>query len=130
MVGNIQTKYNEKVKHHDKVVNKLGTKNSQKKMNMIEHPKRVVCKLNTKQPKKDNKINERHAKLIGQLHSQRLKQGIMTSTYNVNQVNKLMSQLKSTKSQLFKQKVARRQVVKEAESQKEKLESDINYLNR
>ena len=61
---------------------------------------------------------------------------MITSTHHMNQVNKLMSHLTSTKSQLVKQKelfhsakVARRQVVQEAESQKEKLESDIKYLN-
>ena len=75
-------------------------------------------------------------KVIGKLHSQSLNQEIMTSTHHVNQFNKLISQLKSTKYQLFKQaelfhsaKVERRQVVQEAASQKEKPESDIKYLN-
>ena len=74
-------------------------------------------------------------KVTSQLHSQRLKKEMMKSTHHVNQVNKLMSQLTSTKSQLVKQrelfhstKVARRQVVQGAASQK-KLESDIKYLN-
>ena len=59
-----------------------------------------------------------------------------THTHHVNQVNKIMSQLTLAKSQYVNQKelfhsskVARRQVVQEAESQKEKLESDIKYLN-
>ena len=61
---------------------------------------------------------------------------MITSTHNVNQVNKHMSHLSSTKSKLVEQKelfhftkVACRQVLKEAASQKQKLESDINYLN-
>ena len=81
-------------------------------------------------------MNERHVKVIGQLHSQQSKQEMITSTHHVNQVNKLTSQLTSTKYKLVKQKelfhsskVASRQVVQEAESQKEKLESDIKYLN-
>ena len=60
----------------------------------------------------------------------------MTSTHHVNQVNKPTPHLTSTKSQLVKQKelfhsaeVARRQGVQGAESQRERLESDIKYLN-
>ena len=95
---------------------------------MMEHHEKVVCKLNTKHSKKENETNERHVKVIGQLNSHRLKQEMMKSTHHVNQVNKPMSQLKSTKSQLVKQKelfhpskVAHHQVVQEAASQKEKL---------
>ena len=76
-------------------------------------------------------------KVIGQLHSQRSKNEMTTSTHNVNQVNKVTSQLTLKKTQLVKQKelfhstkVARLQVVQEAESKKEKIESDIKYLNR
>ena len=60
----------------------------------------------------------------------------MTSTHHVNQVNKLISQLTLTKSQLVKQKelfhstkIARCKVVQQAASKKEKLECDIKYLN-
>ena len=106
----------------------MNTKHSQKKINTMEHHDMVVCKLNTKHSKNDNKMNERHVKVIGQLHSQQSKQEMMKSTNNVNQVNKLTSQLTSTKSQLINQKelfhsakVARRQVLQEASSQKENL---------
>ena len=61
---------------------------------------------------------------------------MITSTNHVNQVNKPTSQMTSTKFEFVKQKelfhsakVAWRQVVKEAASQKEKLEIDIKYLN-
>ena len=59
-----------------------------------------------------------------------------TSTHHVNQVDKLTSQLTSTIYQLVKENelfhsanVARLQVVQEAASKKEKLESDIKYIN-
>ena len=103
----------------------MNTKHSQKKMNNMEHHEKFVCKLKTKNSKNENDTNERHEKVIGQLNSQRLKKEIITSTHHVIQVNKLMSQLKSTKSQLANQKeffhsakVVRRQVVQEAASQK------------
>ena len=61
---------------------------------------------------------------------------MMTSTHHVNQVNKLMSHIAWTKSQLVRQKelfhsakVSRSQFVQELASQKEKLESYIKYLN-
>ena len=61
---------------------------------------------------------------------------MMTSTHNMNQVNKLTPQLTLTKYKLVKQKglfhsanIARRQVVQEESSQKEKLESDNKYIN-
>ena len=73
-------------------------------------------------------MNERHVNTIGQLHSERFKQEMTKSTHHVNQVNKLTSQLTSTKHQLVKQKelfhsakVAHCQVVQEAASQKENL---------
>ena len=60
----------------------------------------------------------------------------MKITHHLNQINKIMSRMTLTKSQLVKQKklfhsakVARRQVVHDAASQKEKLEIDIKYLN-
>ena len=60
----------------------------------------------------------------------------MTSPHHANQVNKLMPQMTSTRYQLVKQKelfhsakVVRRKVVQKAASQKEKIESDIKYLN-
>ena len=81
-------------------------------------------------------MNGRHVKVIGQLHSKRPKQEMTTTTHNMDQVNKLTSHLTLTKSKSVKQKelfhsakVACRQVVQEAASQKEELESDINYLN-
>ena len=49
VVGHLQTKYDEKLKHHDKVVNKLNTKHSHEKMNTMDHHEKVVYKLNTKQ---------------------------------------------------------------------------------
>ena len=80
------------------------------------------CKLNTKQSKKEKEKNECHVKVICQLHSQRLKQEMTKITHHVNQVNKRTSQLTWTKYQLVNQKelshfakVARRQVVQEAE---------------
>ena len=94
------------------------------------------CKLKTKHSIKENDTNERHVKVIGKLHSHRLKQEMITSTHHVNQVNKLMSQMTLTKYQLVKQKelfyyskVASHQVVQYEASQKEKIESDIKYLN-
>ena len=81
-------------------------------------------------------MNEHHLKVIGQIHSKRSNQEMTTSKHNVNQVNKITSQMTPTTSQLVKQKelfhsakVARSQVVQEAASQQEKLESDIKYLN-
>ena len=72
-------------------------------------------------------MNERYVKVIVQIHSQRLKQEMMTSTHHVNQFNKLMSHLTSTKYQLVEQKelfnsakIARCQVVQEESSQREK----------
>ena len=95
-----------------------------------------MCKLNTNNSKKENEMNECHAKVIGQLKSQRSKKDMMTSTHHANQVNKLTSHLISTKSKYVKQKelfhsarVARRQVVKDAAAQIEKLDSYIKYLN-
>ena len=37
VVGHLQTKYVEKVKHHDKLVDKLITNKYQKKMNTMKH---------------------------------------------------------------------------------------------
>ena len=51
VVGHLHTKYNEKVKNHDKVVDKLNTKHSQTKMNTTEHHDMAVSKLKTNHSK-------------------------------------------------------------------------------
>ena len=103
VVGHLQTNYNDKVKRHYKVANKLNNEPSQKKMNTMKHHEKVVCKLNTKHSKKENDMNECHVKVIGQLHSNRLKQEMtMTSTHHLNQVNKLTSHMTLIKYQLVK----------------------------